>query len=443
MAGYRSYRDGTYQSTTTQPPTTVSGLSCGSAYTFEVDAFDADGQRIQPRVGDRLHARLPRHAGSLGTRGRRGELAHGDEHCAHLVASTDNVGVVGYGLYRGGSAAGTSSSTTGIFSGLTCNTNYTLAVDAYDAAGNRSAKTTVMVSTTACPDTHAAVDSDRARRLERHPDRAHPQLERRPPTTSASRATTSTATARRWHRRDDERFSGLACGTSYTFAVEAFDAAGNRSTKTTVTVATTACSPPPPPGLGVDRATMLATGGTVLRSDTSAVANLQQGLWGIHMANTTDPGAPWYVYQTTGGSSHLKADGTAQGNTAYRQLTRLNTDAGWNRSQIGRDWSAGGENTGTQTNGAFALYSDGERKITFLSMRFPSATYNMNLNGWQQILQIKQAQPYTGSTPPAPTIEVHLYNGLVRLDSLGGDLDDSCPTSRPVDSLRSRRDFLS
>ena len=68
-------------------------------------------------------------------------------------ASSDNVGVTGYGLYRGGVQTGTSSSTTGIFSGLTCNTNYTLAVDAYDAAGNHSAKSRVMVATTACPDT--------------------------------------------------------------------------------------------------------------------------------------------------------------------------------------------------------------------------------------------------------------------------------------------------
>ena len=66
---------------------------------------------------------------------------------------TDDVGVVGYGLYRAGIQIGTSNSTTGIFSGLACNTNYTLAVDAFDAAGNRSPKTTVMVATTACPDT--------------------------------------------------------------------------------------------------------------------------------------------------------------------------------------------------------------------------------------------------------------------------------------------------
>ena len=60
--------------------------------------------------------------------------------------------MVGYGLYRGGQLVGTATGTTGIFSDLDCDTAYTLSVDAYDAAGNRSAKTTpVMVATTACP----------------------------------------------------------------------------------------------------------------------------------------------------------------------------------------------------------------------------------------------------------------------------------------------------
>ncbi|MEP6978354.1 MAG: metallophosphoesterase, partial [Thermoleophilia bacterium] len=36
--------------------------------------------------------------------------------------------------------------------------------------------------------------------------------------------------------------------TSYTLAVEAYDAAGNRSARSTLTASTSACSPPPPPG---------------------------------------------------------------------------------------------------------------------------------------------------------------------------------------------------
>src|SRR5205807_138056 len=70
-------------------------------------------------------------------------------------ASTDNVGVAGYGVYKNGSSVATTSATAYTASGLTCGTSYTLAVDAFDAAGNHSAKASVSASTSACPDTQA------------------------------------------------------------------------------------------------------------------------------------------------------------------------------------------------------------------------------------------------------------------------------------------------
>ena len=78
------------------------------------------------------------------------------------TASSDNVGVAGYGLYRNGSAAGSSIVTVSTFSGLDCGTTYTLAVDAYDAAGNRSGKTSLSAATSACAgggDTTAPLDA--------------------------------------------------------------------------------------------------------------------------------------------------------------------------------------------------------------------------------------------------------------------------------------------
>jgi hypothetical protein len=65
-------------------------------------------------------------------------------------ASSDNVGVSGYGLYRDGASAGTASGTTSTFTGLACGRSYALAVDAADAAGNRSARATLTASTSAC-----------------------------------------------------------------------------------------------------------------------------------------------------------------------------------------------------------------------------------------------------------------------------------------------------
>jgi endoglucanase Acf2/chitodextrinase len=64
------------------------------------------------------------------------------------VGSTDNVGVAGYRIYRGGAAVGTTSSTSYTNSGLSASTSYTFAVRAYDAAGNESSSSSSVTVTT-------------------------------------------------------------------------------------------------------------------------------------------------------------------------------------------------------------------------------------------------------------------------------------------------------
>ncbi|MDR0267417.1 lytic polysaccharide monooxygenase [Paenibacillus sp.] len=66
-------------------------------------------------------------------------------------ASTDNVGVAGYRIYKGTTLAGTVSGTTLSYtvSGLTANTAYTFTVRAFDAAGNESSNSNAVTATTA------------------------------------------------------------------------------------------------------------------------------------------------------------------------------------------------------------------------------------------------------------------------------------------------------
>jgi Polysaccharide lyase/Fibronectin type III domain len=66
------------------------------------------------------------------------------------IASIDNVGVTGYRVFVDGSQSGETSSTSYLVRGLTCATTVTLAVEAYDAAGNRSSRRSVSASTAAC-----------------------------------------------------------------------------------------------------------------------------------------------------------------------------------------------------------------------------------------------------------------------------------------------------
>jgi hypothetical protein len=66
------------------------------------------------------------------------------------TSSTDNVGVAGYRLYKDNVQAGTTTSVTFDFSGLVCGTAYALDVEAYDAAGNTSPRSSLTASTAAC-----------------------------------------------------------------------------------------------------------------------------------------------------------------------------------------------------------------------------------------------------------------------------------------------------
>ena len=63
-------------------------------------------------------------------------------------ASTDNVGVSSYEIFRNGSPIGAATATNFNVTGLTANTTYSLTVKAKDAAGNASAASTVLSVTT-------------------------------------------------------------------------------------------------------------------------------------------------------------------------------------------------------------------------------------------------------------------------------------------------------
>ena len=63
-------------------------------------------------------------------------------------ASTDNVGVTGYKVYRGGALIGTSPSNSYSDSGLAVSTAYSYTVAAYDAAGNTSGQSAAASATT-------------------------------------------------------------------------------------------------------------------------------------------------------------------------------------------------------------------------------------------------------------------------------------------------------
>ena len=69
------------------------------------------------------------------------------------AAASDNVGVKGYQIFRGGMQVGTTPTTTYTDTGLAAGTAYTYTVAAYDTAGNTSVQSAAASATTAARDT--------------------------------------------------------------------------------------------------------------------------------------------------------------------------------------------------------------------------------------------------------------------------------------------------
>ena len=164
------------------------------------------------------------------------------------AASFDNVGVTGYDVYNGSSIAGTTSIFTSYtVSGLTCGTSYVLAVDAFDAAGNKSNETSLTTSTAPCADTQAPtaptgltatfvsaseIDLSWTASTDNVGVTAYRVLRGG---TQIGAPVTTTYTD-----------SPLTASTTYGYAVEAVDAAGNVSAPSAELDVTTAPAPPGP-----------------------------------------------------------------------------------------------------------------------------------------------------------------------------------------------------
>ena len=124
-----------------RPPRRFNGLTCGTAY-------QVGRRRASTRPATRHHAandvghhiRLRGHPAAHRADQRHRLDAHHHEHQPHLGAVDRQHRCRRLRLYNGGELVDTTAGTTGIVSGLTCGTNYTLAVDAFDASGNSSAQ---------------------------------------------------------------------------------------------------------------------------------------------------------------------------------------------------------------------------------------------------------------------------------------------------------------
>ena len=253
LAGYRLSRNGTQVGTTSTTNYSFAGLTCNTSYTLGVTAVDVTGavsgtatltRQTQACSGDSSPPTTP--GGLHTTDVEQSSVSVG------WNASTDNVGVAGYRLYQDGVQIGSTATTSFAFSPLACSTGagtalYTFGVAAFDAAGNVSGALSLDQETLPC----GSGGGDTT-----------------PPTTPAGLATSNvgqSSVTLSWLPSTDNvgvtgyilyrdgaqvgtatgtsyAFTGLGCGTTYSLAVGATDAAGNVSSPASAPATTAACT---------------------------------------------------------------------------------------------------------------------------------------------------------------------------------------------------------
>ena len=148
VTGYRVYRNGTDVSGPINALNfTDAGLAPSTSSTYEVRAFDAAGNSSPPAsvTGSSLaDTEAPSVPGAPSVSGQTQTRI-----TVTWPASTDNVGVAGYRVYRDGAdVSGLVAGLTFADTGLTAGTTYTYRVSASDAVGNASAASSPVDGTT-------------------------------------------------------------------------------------------------------------------------------------------------------------------------------------------------------------------------------------------------------------------------------------------------------
>jgi chitodextrinase len=236
---YTVIRDGSPVATVTAPTTTFTdtGLQPATSYTYTVLALDAAGNAsptsnpASATTRDTVPPTAPSGLAATVVSGTRIDLA--------WSASTDNVAVTGYRVYRNGVQVGVAATTSYSDTSVAPATSYSYTVTAVDAAGNESAASNAAVAGT--PDTIAPSAPTGLTATPASPTRVD---------LAWTAATDNVGVTGYAVFRDGSRIATLGPvtassdltglpATTATYAVRALDAAGNVSDPSATATATT------------------------------------------------------------------------------------------------------------------------------------------------------------------------------------------------------------
>ena len=131
------------------------------------------------------------------------------------------------------------------------------------------------------------------------------------------------------------------------------------------------------------------------------------------------------AFHGSGGDDHRRAEGSGQRAPGYWRLSvRDGDDVAGERCELGFNDSQ---------RGPTALYHEGQRRITFISLRL-RPRFPLHTHAWQVVMQMKQSQPSDGGGG-TPVLELDAYDGRWRLGHTGKAIsagDDSELWSAPA-----------
>ena len=154
VTGYNIYRNGVLVGTSPLAAYTNSSLAASTTYIYAVPLMTppATCRPNPPRF--KHHPGRPGHHTANGPSQLAVTATTYSSVSLSWTASTDNVAVTGYNVYRNGVLVGTSPVAAYTNGSLAASTTYIYSVAAYDAAGNFSTQSaTVSATTPAAPDT--------------------------------------------------------------------------------------------------------------------------------------------------------------------------------------------------------------------------------------------------------------------------------------------------
>ncbi len=238
VTGYKIYRDGSLVGTSPSASFIDTGLSPVTNYSYTVKAYDAANNTSTASAALPVQTAFDTTVPSTPT-GLLATTRTDTTITLGWTAATDNVGVSGYDVYRGGTLITTTSGTNYTDTGLSVNTAYTYRVRAHDASGNNSPQSAPLNTSTLA-------------------DLIAPTT----PTGLAASGQTTTAITLSWNAASDDvavtnyklyrngvavtttaslsyTDSGRRYNTSYNYTITALDAANNESPASTVLPAST------------------------------------------------------------------------------------------------------------------------------------------------------------------------------------------------------------